>query len=163
MLASHFGDFSHVPGAYPDLRHARQWPAFYFGRFTRIWPLHAVILTIVIALHPWYMAEPTVVLANFLLVQSWSPNLNVAFSLNGVAWSISNEVFFYLLFPLVLASRHRFLWWYIATISIVLVVILVGNHFQPVFTEDMGSSWSNFAHVGPPVRFWYFSQAWVWG
>lgn len=142
--------------AYADLRHARQWPAFYYGRFTRIWPLHAIVLLAVMNLHPWYVAEPAVVLANLFLVQSWGPSLNVAMSLNGVAWSISNEAFFYLLFPLVMVSRHRFLWWYAATVGLVLAVILIGNRLQTAPIGGMGPSWANFVHVGPPVRFLEF-------
>lgn len=142
--------------AYSDLRHAWQWPAFYYSRFTRIWPLHAIVLAAVMALHPWYGAEPLVVLANFLLVQSWGASVGVAMSLNGVAWSISNEAFFYLLFPLVLASRHRFLWWYAATLALVAAVILIGNRLQPISEPSLAASWANFVHIGPPIRFLEF-------
>ena len=40
-----------------------------------------------------------VLLANAFLVQSWSTDANVYFSLNAVAWSLSAEAFFYLCFP----------------------------------------------------------------
>ncbi|MHA6762416.1 acyltransferase family protein [Streptacidiphilus sp. PAMC 29251] len=52
-------------------------------------------------------ASPGVVVPNLLLVQSWSPNPDVYFGLNTVSWSLSCEVFFYLLFPFLLRGLTR--------------------------------------------------------
>jgi len=42
-----------------------------------------------------------------LLLQSWIPSLASAFSWNSVSWSISTEMFFYAMFPLMLALLTR--------------------------------------------------------
>lgn len=43
------------------------------------------------------------------MVQSWIPDSTFAFNFNGAAWSVSTEVFFYLLFPCLvqLKDKHR--------------------------------------------------------
>ncbi len=87
--------------------------SFWLARFARIWPLHAVTLGLALLLIPfnwllghehWYVTLP----ANVLLVQAWLPFHGSALSYNGVAWSLSVEMAFYLLFPwLLLAMQKR--------------------------------------------------------
>jgi peptidoglycan/LPS O-acetylase OafA/YrhL len=84
---------------------------FYRARFARLWPLHlfaAMAWWLVMqggdpASSPWVWPA----LLNVLLLQAWVPAWGVVFAMNGVAWSISVEVFFYLLFPLL---RGKWLW-----------------------------------------------------
>jgi peptidoglycan/LPS O-acetylase OafA/YrhL len=80
---------------------------FYFTRWARIWPLHAVTL----ALWCWLLFELNgrgplewggQLVANVLLLQSWVPNYDWIYGYNSVSWSISAEAFFYLVFPLLL-------------------------------------------------------------
>jgi len=138
-----------------DLKNRGDIFRFYTARVARIWPLH--ILTLLVALHlPYTDRNILVFFLNFLLVQSWSPDLLVAMSFNGVAWSISNEIFFYLLFPLVIISRRHFTLWYIGAIALVAAVITAGNILGPGAMGDVAPSWRNFAHVAPPVRFLEF-------
>ncbi len=84
--------------------------AFYVARIARIVPLHLttmlpIILTMVFFGNPvWTNVDVRTrvaeVVAQATLVQSWSPDRNVHFGGNGPSWSISVEMFFYALFPL---------------------------------------------------------------
>lgn len=84
---------------------------FLVNRIARLWPLHLVTLASVY----WFMrvdsqafngpgilAKSYSLVANFFLLQSWVPTLSYAFSWNAVSWSISTELFFYAMFPLLL-------------------------------------------------------------
>lgn len=75
---------------------------FLYNRFARLYPVH--ILTLLIALLVYFGLSnfPAInveqLLANILLIQSAIPDQAFFFSFNGVAWSISVELFFYLAF-----------------------------------------------------------------
>src|SRR6185369_9808274 len=69
------------------------------GRFARVYPVYALSLALVA---PFMLADPTpgkapLIAAHGLLLQGWRP-LPVCW--NTPAWSLSCEIFFYLLFPL---------------------------------------------------------------
>jgi peptidoglycan/LPS O-acetylase OafA/YrhL len=98
---------------------------FYRARIARIVPLYigALLLTVI----PFYMLHKPVSTESFILhlffLQAWVPNQSL--TLNFTAWSLSVEMMFYALFPLLyvwslhLSQRARFL--------IVSVVWLVSN------------------------------------
>jgi peptidoglycan/LPS O-acetylase OafA/YrhL len=78
---------------------------FFVARIARIYPLHCITLLFVVpitlrgALHtgtpfPWFQ-----LLFNALLLQSFIPDRSYYFSFNAVSWSISDELFFYAMFP----------------------------------------------------------------
>ena len=79
---------------------------FYLARFARIWPLHLFALLVVLIVYPsaaW--AQPGIVrwlaaLLNVSLLQAWFPLIGgYTGAFNAPAWTLSVEVFFYLLFP----------------------------------------------------------------
>lgn len=81
---------------------------FLVRRVARIWPLHAVVLGVLLAAgallgSPGHSAR--LILANVAMVQAWG----VSAAINPPAWSVSTEFLAYLLFPLlarpVLRSR----------------------------------------------------------
>ncbi|MGO4360844.1 acyltransferase family protein [Terrabacter sp. RAF57] len=79
---------------------------FYRRRLARIYPVH--LLFIVVAMLPFsappkWSALPT----NVLLLQAWSPDDAVVRSFSGVSWSLSCELFFYAVFPLIVGSLWR--------------------------------------------------------
>lgn len=77
---------------------------FILNRLARIYPVF--ILTFFIAIVTYhgslYVNMPTILkfVMNTLLIQSWYPSVETAFSFNGVAWSLSVEMFFYSSFML---------------------------------------------------------------
>ncbi|MEO7391312.1 MAG: acyltransferase [Ramlibacter sp.] len=76
---------------------------FLVARFARIYPLYFFFILFGYVISgadsaPW---------AHLLAVQTWSPDSDLAFSVNGPSWSIGVEVFFYLVFPLLIPVLTR--------------------------------------------------------
>lgn len=86
--------------------------SFYSARFARIYPVYLMSFFLAVPVTPERLfASPSqwVIsgLANIFLVQSFIPNMNIFFGFNGVAWSLSDEMWFYVLFPFLLYSVLR--------------------------------------------------------
>jgi peptidoglycan/LPS O-acetylase OafA/YrhL len=105
--------------------------AFYRRRFARVYPLHAVTWAIAVALGLVGLLDAgghTAQAINLVLLQSWSSDLGIVFSANIPAWSLSNEAFFYLLFPVIalaiarLANSAR--WAVLGLVALAVVVVL---------------------------------------
>jgi peptidoglycan/LPS O-acetylase OafA/YrhL len=86
---------------------------FYRNRFARIYPIYAVAALLTL---PWLFQNPfsntfsvvvlqagVLVTADALMIQAWFPQL-WAFWNNAASWSLSTEMFFYALFPLLLPA-----------------------------------------------------------
>lgn len=88
-------------GRFLDWRDVRH---FVFQRFFRLWPVHMLCSFVaLVTLH-----EPASLLTAYLtttLQSSWIPTYGTAYAYNGVSWSISVELFFYLLLPFILILR----------------------------------------------------------
>jgi peptidoglycan/LPS O-acetylase OafA/YrhL len=90
---------------YPELRDAAATRRFWFSRFARLWP--ATMASAVLVL----LCVPEEAVRNFaaigvlraavygLMIQAWIPKGGWEYILNGVAWSVSAEAFFYFCFP----------------------------------------------------------------
>ncbi|MEC3994213.1 acyltransferase [Actinacidiphila sp. DG2A-62] len=93
---------------------------FYWRRVGRIWPAHLVAL--VLGIYAYYIAAhlkinwPSLIASAFL-VQTWSPNVTPTLPGNEVTWTLSVELLFYALFPLLgrIAVRLRTRWLAAAT------------------------------------------------
>ncbi|WP_395398573.1 acyltransferase family protein [Arthrobacter sp. UC242_113] len=74
---------------------------FYWRRFARIWPLHALTALAAVVLVFATQGGQSVpqLLASLLLVQGWLGDKEWVYSYNGVSWSLSCEAFFYAVFP----------------------------------------------------------------
>ncbi|QKV96917.1 acyltransferase [Streptomyces sp. NA02950] len=143
---------------------------FWRRRFVKIFPNHAVTWTLMLVL---LMATGTATLLpvpdpaadeavkNLLLVHTWAPDMADFSSVNPVTWSISCEVFFYLLFPFLIrplsalpARRIR------PAIALIAALILATPALATLFTEDAAAgSWSPLSmerwwliYFFPPVR-----------
>jgi peptidoglycan/LPS O-acetylase OafA/YrhL len=88
---------------------------FILSRIIRIYPLHFITLFLALP-----MSLKNIIISlkgvthfaaklffNMFLVQSYIPNNNVYFSFNGPSWSISNELFFYLMFPFLIIFFNK--------------------------------------------------------
>jgi peptidoglycan/LPS O-acetylase OafA/YrhL len=113
---------------YPSLAGWEERRKFWVARVARIWPLHLVtcflwigiILNFDRATH-FPGAEGLIKLfANLILVQAWVPSHNWALSFNGVSWSISTELFFYAMFP-VLVTLWQKRWHQIVLIQVLII------------------------------------------
>lgn len=137
---------------------------FYVARFARIWPLHIAALLLNMALIPIsarYVNGDTshwvrITTANVFLVQSWIPEAAYFFSLNAVSWSVSTELFFYLMFPVL---RHNWSktwhWKSVAVIAASCSVLAIASavNVAPLdFKEAMRVSNTGIAYISPFVR-----------
>ena len=114
---------------YKDRLKATSTRKFYFTRFARIWPLHVACLILILLLTPNVM-EPSDfpwarTWSHWALLQAWYPTVNWLGAHNQVAWSISAEAFFYLMFPLLLLGTSRRFWIKYACLSAVTVGALI--------------------------------------
>ncbi|KGQ19992.1 Acyltransferase [Lysobacter dokdonensis DS-58] len=143
---------------YAHARGALDMRRFYATRFARLWPLHlfSALAWLVVSqvgnatpFH-WGWAETL----DVLLLQAWVPLWGVVFAMNGVAWSISVEVFFYLLFPL-LRGRWLapiFIAGAIATAAILFAMdAFLAPAVPPYPTPAAGEFWSVHAALQFPV------------
>lgn len=83
---------------------------FYLARIAKIYPVHFLtfILSIPLAIRIFLNGGESFsnfllsVFTNVLLIQGYFPIREINFAFNGVSWSLSNEVFFYAFFPVLL-------------------------------------------------------------
>lgn len=82
---------------------------FWRGRFVKIFPNHWVtfLVTALLMLAAGEALFNGPNLANIFLVQTWVPNLDFWISMNAPSWSLTCEVFFYALFPLLLWAINK--------------------------------------------------------
>lgn len=113
--------------------------SFLLNRFTRIYPLHFLTLILSFPL-AFYSIEGFDTLIktliklvfNITLTQSFIPLNTIYFSFNSPSWSISNELFFYLLTPLLFTKFSNLNFSKIlGFIFIFLVFIILGIEFIP--------------------------------
>ncbi|KPN91592.1 acyltransferase family protein [Pseudomonas nunensis] len=149
--------------AYPDLSKPGSVRKFYVARVARVWPLH--IATIFIWIFLIYKLNPAPLLwehgiyrtiATVFMVQSWVPIEIWATSINGVSWSISTEIFFYLLFPLI-AKRFTSRWKQILAVELIIIsaILLISNLFPN--KNPYGISASGLMYFFPPTRLLEFT------
>lgn len=127
---------------YADAIHARLVSArtFFWLRFSRLYPLHVVTLLAVAALQPAYaaLAGRSFVydnsVASFLLqlalADQWFGSRDMSF--NGPIWSVSAEVFVYVLFFLAMRTVGRRLWLILAAVGMGLFAIGLGGSSPPL-------------------------------
>jgi peptidoglycan/LPS O-acetylase OafA/YrhL len=101
---------------------------FWFRRFARIWPTHALTFVIAIPIGldtTNFVGSAATAVLNLALLQSWMPQPEIYFSFNRLSWSISNEAFYYALFPVLLARlagvRAATRWSIVGTWTVLLV------------------------------------------
>ena len=90
---------------------------FYVSRVAKLWPVHlltfALSLPLVFVFGQYIVSSHldgqlvSAAVANLTLTQAWIPQNGFNFSYNGVAWSLSVEVFFYAVFPAIIYAFGR--------------------------------------------------------
>lgn len=151
---------------YRDFARDGSIPRFLVARFARVWPLHLVTCVIWIGLifhfdrHTYFGGETGMIrlISNLTLTQTWIPLKLWALSFNGVAWSISNEMFFYLLFPLFIGlwSKHWAKLFFAATLLVV-GFIWAGNVLELKSADSYnGVSLLGTLYFNPLVRVFEF-------
>jgi peptidoglycan/LPS O-acetylase OafA/YrhL len=125
---------------------------FWVARISRIFPLHlfTLLLTVPLFLNDFVTQTITSVgklLINMLLLQSFFPLSEIYNSFNFVSWSISDEMFFYLMFPIIIAFyfKHK------KAVNLPLVLVLtllipLGILLAPHYLEH------RFFYVNPLFR-----------
>ncbi|MDH6251930.1 peptidoglycan/LPS O-acetylase OafA/YrhL [Chryseobacterium sp. H1D6B] len=78
---------------------------FYIARFARIYPLHFVTMLVSI---PALFSSYKILTYNNFLLQSYIPDQQYFFSYNAPSWSISDEMFFYAFFPILIIVSYKF-------------------------------------------------------
>lgn len=147
--------------AHPSIGSIREAAQFIGARIARIWPVHvAMLLVIVLFLpFPWNAGPVTPgefppILTNALLLQSWFHVPSEFFSFNGVAWSISTEMFFYAMFPLLLWNWHKTKW--LKLIAAAVLAALCIHHATATGLSLLGDgntpSIDALVYIFPPAR-----------
>ena len=140
---------------------------FYTARIARIWPLHLVclFLTIIFINVP----EPfdlTVLLANAVMLHAWIPFDRYFFSYNYASWSISTELFFYLMLPLLLRistwQRCAMLLFSLA-IVLALALLSAAEHLPVWDTSGNQLSSTGLLYTNPLARFAEFLSGVICG
>ncbi|MDP9644190.1 peptidoglycan/LPS O-acetylase OafA/YrhL [Actinopolyspora lacussalsi] len=139
---------------------------FWRRRLVKIYPNHVVTWAVALLLFAAVYTHPYQAVANLFLVQAWIPEYDTYLSVNPPSWSLSTEVAFYLLFPLVFAVarkiREQYLWWFVwLTVALVAITALVAyvllpEHPRPPDGLPISTYqyWVNY--VFPPLRLFDF-------
>jgi peptidoglycan/LPS O-acetylase OafA/YrhL len=150
---------------YPQLPTRREVARFYVMRLARIWPVHICALILSIALFGWitifgWGTPKLAIVPNILLVHAWLPFKELFFSFNAVSWSLSVELCFYLLFPVLI---HRFASnWPVKLLGAALpvvgamVVCSVLNRFPPYDPKDLEFLKYGILYINPISRLFEF-------
>src|SRR5690606_12135662 len=97
---------------------------FYISRLARVYPVHIATTVIVLLLtFIQYGQGWEYLIQHVFLIQSFFLEENIHFSLNSPSWSISDELFFYLLFPFAFLISEK-IRTYIFILYLVVVLVL---------------------------------------
>ncbi len=142
---------------------------FLFTRWARIWPLHAICLLAVLLLFSQSArfgggADQARLASHWLLLQSWVPLKDWIFCYNGVSWSISTELFFYLMFPLFFIAGQKSFWRkYFVLIGLTLSGLVLLKFLAGVPAVANTISLKELIHVNPLFRLIEFATGMATG
>lgn len=149
--------------AYPAFTSRESIERFYVARIARIWPLHLLTLIIWIvliddfSLAKFEYADGIVrFFANILMIHAWVPIEIWQTSFNGVSWSISAEIFFYILFPIIIVNFQKY-WKEIIALQLTLIasIILLSSGMDQ--SDSRHPSLSSMLYFFPPARLLEFT------
>ncbi|PZV40518.1 acyltransferase family protein [Mesorhizobium kowhaii] len=142
--------------SYPALNKPGDTRQFYSGRIARILPAHLITLLAAVALGVPFAAP--YFFANAFLLQSWIPTGDYFFSYNAVSWSISTEMGFYLVFPLLIRNFASTWHWKLAACfaSSAAMGLLAGYLGLPFYSGGKDAVVQGLAMVNPISRIFEF-------
>lgn len=124
---------------YPSLDAEGATLRFWRARVARIWPayLASFLLGYWLLSYRW---EAETGVPHLLMLQGWVPLSKYFFSYNAVSWSVSVELLFYLLFPLLVSNLDRN-WWIKLALSggLVVVLVVIADRWS---LPALGAQWS---------------------
>lgn len=131
---------------------------FLWLRFCRVWPLQFLLTVVAFTVLATQekVTGPLGHVADVLLLQAWSPQQGVYFGGNGVSWSLSCEMFFYLTFAFVVGplSRLRARGLAVTAAGTVTVLTLTPVLAFELHAQSLTTYWLFF--IFPPYRFGEF-------
>lgn len=142
---------------------------FWKRRALKIYPNHLVMLAVFIAVSAWITHDAFDgghAVLNALLLQSFFPDVEIRTGFNGVAWTLSCELLFYLCFPLLhrLISRIRpeRLWAWaagvlaaIVAVPVAVLLLMPPEEPFPLIGVTLSQLWLTFQF--PPTRLLEFA------
>lgn len=150
--------------SYPSLQSRASVIHFYKARFARIYPTYIASTIILFIIYVLFLGIFPVGKSFFFYItmtQAWIPSANYYFSYIGAAWSVSDEIFFYLLFPLLIKNfRHN---WYIklllSIITSICVIWFTNLLCLPIYNLKGGITEHGLICISPVIRILEF----IWG
>ncbi|MFI9626610.1 acyltransferase family protein [Streptomyces sp. NPDC052042] len=127
---------------------------FWRRRAVRIFPNHVVALAFTVVLAAFLTQLPDLfpLFTQLILVQSWFPSPRFTDVGNSATWSLSVDIGFYALFPLLLPLIRRIrperLWYAVGGVAVVIALIPVAAN---LFLPDT-----------PPTPLWHTSESRYW-
>jgi Predicted acyltransferases len=110
------------------------------SRVARVLPVHLFTAALAYMFIAGIRGPLHIMITNLLLLQAWIPGFEYSYSLNGVSWSISDEVFFYAMLPLLLIDLPRVWLRNVAACAVITGTILyLARHAQ-----DPTLTWANY-------------------
>lgn len=130
---------------------------FMLKRVVRIYPLHLLcwLWCVAIGIRYYRSFDLPIDLANLFLLQSWIPIPEYYYSVNAASWCLSDFIFFYLLFPVLLKWVVRQGKSFIATLAVLTITWCVASGFMP----DAERPWA--VYIWPVSRLLDFAAGMV--
>ncbi|SDD95738.1 Peptidoglycan/LPS O-acetylase OafA/YrhL, contains acyltransferase and SGNH-hydrolase domains [Bradyrhizobium brasilense] len=129
---------------YGALRSPRTVGRFMLARFARLYPVHLFTFVLFgLAFAPDIFFNPDYrgpLLTNAVLLHSWVPVFGYVYAMNPVSWSISDEFFFYLIFPFA-SSARSLSWIVVGALAATIVALLVAEHFDASIADMTAKPW----------------------
>jgi peptidoglycan/LPS O-acetylase OafA/YrhL len=142
---------------YPQLRNSTATNNFLIARAARLIPLYIATLVFAIITDPAKVAALSTLYGAFmalmqvLLLQSWVPIDFFYFGYNPPAWSLSDEAFFYLMFPILIMNWDRS-WWWKLTFAVCATSLMMFAAYASFFASVDGLRLNGLLYTFPVTR-----------
>lgn len=143
---------------------------FIWARISRVWPAHIFTMGLLYYLWVYPYATGLVVtteqtLLSATLTQAWSQLPSNFFAFNGVAWTLSVEMFFYAMFPLLILNFSKT--WHIKlaisfAFAMAAVFIAISTD-APAYAPGDVVTTASWVYIWPPARLFEFVLGMVAG